>query len=142
MKCNKPTGGEEFEDCTEEFEYHAYTLNITANGFFRCYRFNQNKDHIVSTNLTGYEGSYALVFGVNITTTSDPTVRYGVQTSFAKSGLMPDLYAETNFSPIGFDTFYTLVKEEHRDVTKTLQQELWTTTSSITRLPFTSDNCE
>lgn len=71
---------------------------------------------------------------------SDPTVRYGIQTTFNHSGNIPDVFAETNFSPVGLDTFYSIQKEEHRDLNGNLLTEVWTTTTSVTKLPYRFDN--
>jgi hypothetical protein len=115
-------------------------LNLTANGYFRCYQFNNNASEIATTSQTGYAGSVAVVFGVNTTgELDDPTVRYGIQTTFHQQEITPDVYAETNFSPLTSDSFYTLTRVEDIDLQGHIKGR-WTQVASATSLPIETIN--
>jgi hypothetical protein len=109
LTCNTVNDTGYLFDCLSLWQPVDIIVNISANGYFRCYQFSTNASSPLTTSLTDYTGSYNLIFGVNATATNDLSVRYGLQTTFGVVGSTPDVFNETNFARIGEITYYSLI---------------------------------
>jgi len=128
----------------------SYQMIQTNGGQFSCYVFNQNAEDPMSSNSTGYGGSYATVWKVDLENSTNPPVnRGGLQASFLPnvqpgqgSNAIPGntIYNEYRFSQIGQDTFFAmqLIVTTHQEITNTsnplFNQTRYDTTASAVSL--------
>jgi len=99
-------------DCTSEWA--GLTVQTDA-GLFYCWQFNNDPVTVTWSNTTGYSGSYATVWRINLFPATDPPQnRAGLQVSFfpnddGTSTVDPTLiYNEVRFAQPDFDSFYAL----------------------------------
>jgi len=110
-------------DCSSLWRYR---IIQTIAGQFSCYIFNADPNNPIYSNTTGYSGSYATVWQVDLLNATDPPInRGGLQASFVPNDnkdIDPmQIYNEYRFAQIGQDAFFALqlVITTHQEITNT-----------------------
>jgi len=112
-------------NCTDQWYY---TPIQTDAGLFDCWSYNTDPYAPQFSNTTGYSGSLAVVFGLelqaeNISNRAGAQVTFGVLNSPSSNTTnttitAKDIYNEIRFAPVGKDTFYafTYVITNHQEL--------------------------
>ncbi|KAL9656568.1 hypothetical protein ABK040_012151 [Willaertia magna] len=109
-----------------------------------CYVFNNDTNHPIHANVTGYGGSFALYFQVPPASV-ERDARFGLQITFHEIGSEARVFEETNFVTNRLDNFFTLTKIvetrlkrriEYKDLTSTR----WDTKLSTVQLTVNDDS--
>jgi hypothetical protein len=113
-----------------------YTQVPTDYGVFNCYLFNSDTENPITSEVTGFAGSYSALFEIVLPIyppAEQFAYRAGLQVSFSEIGVVPDVYNEIRFAPPGVDSFYgvRLVETTYKNETVEANQGPFTSYETV-----------